>query len=413
MSHVAALTLCHSGGLLHTRRASAGAARVGLCRAKHDQREQSVDTMALAAALTSLGSVLSAGGDSQAVQLEILHEIELLLQLAPPEEVKSGQAELEKHLTAALLQGPAPPVRQLVSSAFCCVYTRGARQNMYTTVGLLLSWMDEKKKGSPASTVSSKAAILAVLGDLSRAQGANMVALCHDTITLLTKLIRANEVPLRVTACTAFASALAGSGGVGKGVHEEALKNLRHVIGERGAPVDLRVAVLSACPPLVENTEQLWTTDLVEQVATLCTKYMDDPAAPVRHAASDALGAALGAAICHPYITSIKGKGGKAAAPKPKFDAGKMFEKKKAEPTSAIEAISSLLVTPFVRQQATRELRLGISRAFVAFTRGLSQPLLERYAEHLVAQQLVMLNAPSPGRPVYDAVTHALRAGLA
>ena len=48
------------------------------------------------------------------------------------------------------------------------------------------------RPGSPASSVSSKAAILTVLGDLSHAQGGNMVALCHDTITLLTKLVRAN-----------------------------------------------------------------------------------------------------------------------------------------------------------------------------------------------------------------------------
>ena len=118
----------------------------------------------LSVAVASLSTVLAAGGDSQAAQLELLSEIETLLRLAPPDEVKACQADLEKQLTAALLQGPAPPLRHLISSAFCYAYGRGARQNMYTTVGLLLSWMDEKKKGSPASSVSSKAAILTVLG---------------------------------------------------------------------------------------------------------------------------------------------------------------------------------------------------------------------------------------------------------
>lgn len=199
----------------------------------------------LAASVASFGAVVSQSGDSQAAQLELLSDIEVQLRLAPADEIKACQADLEKHLTAALLQGPAPPIRHLISSSFCSAFGRGARQGMYTTVGSLLSWMGTPK-GSPASTVSSKAAILQLLGDLSAAQGGAMVSLCHETIALLVKTIRAPEVPLRVAACSALGAALAGSGGVGKPVQEEALKNIKHVIGERGAPVDLRCACLTA-----------------------------------------------------------------------------------------------------------------------------------------------------------------------
>ena len=89
-----------------------------------------------------------------------------------------------------------------------------------------------------------------------------------------------------------------------------------------------------------------------------------------------------------------------------------MFEAKKAEAGSAIEAIMLLLATPYLQKGATRELRLGISRAFVAFTRGLSQPLLERHQEFLVNQLLTMLALPTPGRQAYETISHALRAGL-
>ena len=235
--------------------------------------------MSLPDAVKKLTAVLSAGGDSQAQQLELLHEIETALQLCPADEFKRHQADLEKQLTAALLLGPAPPLRHLISYSSATPGPR-ARQNMYTTVGLLLSWMDEKKKGSPASSVSSKAAILAVLGDLSHTQGGAMVALCHDTITLLIKMVRAKEVPLRTTACAALATALGGSGGIGRPVQEEAVKNLSYVISERGAPADLRCAVLAACPALIQYAEQMWATELLEQIATLCTKHMDDPSSP-------------------------------------------------------------------------------------------------------------------------------------
>ena len=59
--------------------------------------------MALASALASLDAVLAASGDSDAAQFELLHEIETLLRLVPPDEVKASQSALEKALTTALL----------------------------------------------------------------------------------------------------------------------------------------------------------------------------------------------------------------------------------------------------------------------------------------------------------------------
>lgn len=298
----------------------------------------------LAASVASLAAVVSQSGDSQAAQLELLHEIELQLRLAPADEIKASQNELEKQLTAALLQGPAPPIRHLISSSFCYAFGRGARQGMYTTVGSLLSWMSNKS--SPASTVSSKAAILVLLGDLAGAHGQAMVQLCHDTIGLLIKTIRAPEAPLRTAACAALGAALGGSGGIGKPVQEEALKNLKHVIGERGAPVELRSACLSCLPALVANSEQLWASDLLEQLAALCVKHLDDSSAIVRTEACDALGQCLVACLAHPFvIPGAPAKGGKkaGASSKPKIGAAKPFEAaKKSEPSSAIEAVALL-----------------------------------------------------------------------
>lgn len=150
---------------------------------------------------------MSQPGDSQAAQLELLHDIDVLLRLAPAEEIKAAQSELEKQLMAALLQGPAAPIRHLISSSFCTAFSRGARQGMYTTVGQLNSWMSNKS--SPASTVAAKVAIVALLGDLCQAQGAAMVSQCHETIALLIKTIRAPEVGVAVDIASLHASAFA------------------------------------------------------------------------------------------------------------------------------------------------------------------------------------------------------------
>lgn len=236
--------------------------------------------MVLTAAVENLTAVLSSGkGDSQAQQLELLHEIELQVRIGPVEELKATQDALEKQLTAALLQGPAPPLRHLISSIFVWAYGRGVRQGMYNTVGLMLSWMSNKS--SPASSVASKAAILTLLGELSHSHGPAMVALCHDSIGLLTKSIRAPEIPLRITACTALASALNGSGGIPAAIQQEALKNVKHVIAERGAPPELRAVCVSCCVSLITYSEALWSSDMVEQVRGAPASFFPACTAPL------------------------------------------------------------------------------------------------------------------------------------
>ena len=64
---------------------------------------------AFATSITRLETVLESSKapgatDSQAGQLEILHDIQVQLRLAPPDDIKASQAKLESALTTALLQ---------------------------------------------------------------------------------------------------------------------------------------------------------------------------------------------------------------------------------------------------------------------------------------------------------------------
>lgn len=70
-----------------------------------------------ATAVSRLGAVLesskaSGAPDSQAGQLEILHEIQVQLRLAPPDDIKEAQSKLETNLTTALLQVRASLARR-------------------------------------------------------------------------------------------------------------------------------------------------------------------------------------------------------------------------------------------------------------------------------------------------------------
>ena len=145
-------------------------------------------------------------GDSQAPQLELLHEIYQLLKTVPPEEVKAAQPGLEKSLTTAVVQGPAQPVRRLISSCFGYLYARGARQTLYTTVGTLMGWLNNKS--SPLKNELAKQATCAVLGELSEMHGGAMVSLCHETINLMVKNLK-GDLPLRTVSAAVLAATLA------------------------------------------------------------------------------------------------------------------------------------------------------------------------------------------------------------
>jgi hypothetical protein len=213
-------------------------------------------------------------GDAQAPQLELLHEIYQLLKTASPEEVKAAQPGLEKSLTTAVVQGPAQPVRRLVSSCFGYLYARGARQTLYTTVGTLMGWLNNKS--SPLKNELAKQATCTVLGELSEMHGGAMVSLCHETINLMVKNLK-GDLPLRAVSAAALTAALAGSGGIPPPLQQEALKGLRATLEERRAPPELRIACLQAVPAVGRYAEQLWQGDLVEQLTTLCVKSLDDP----------------------------------------------------------------------------------------------------------------------------------------
>ena len=346
----------------------------------------------LESAVKSFGSVVqsSKGGDSQAAQLELLHDIEQLVRLGNDADIKEVQKDLEKHLTAALLLGPAPPLRRLICSTFVYAYGRGARTNMYSQVGTVMQWLSAGSK-SPASSMASKVALFALLGDLCQAHGSAMVALCQDTIALLVKCIRLPEMPLRAAALTALASALVGSGGIPPATQQEVLKNIKAVLSERGVPVELRQACLGCCASLCAYSEQLWASTLVEEVMALGHKHLDDPSSAVRLSAAEALGLSAIAAMTHPFTgaapAAVKGKP-TTPAPKPRISYGKGVFERRPPPSTAMEAVAGLLLSPFGRSGATKELRLGVARSFITFTQQLRKPDRERYAVrrvHLIA----------------------------
>ena len=152
-------------------------------------------------------ALLEQGGKGDAAgapQLELLHEIYQLLKTASPEEVKAAQPGLEKSLTTAVVQGPAQPVRRLVSSCFGYLYARGARQTLYTTVGTFMGWLNNKS--SPLRNELAKQATCAVLGELSEMHGGAMVSLCHETINLMVKNLK-GDLPLRAVSAAALTAA--------------------------------------------------------------------------------------------------------------------------------------------------------------------------------------------------------------
>lgn len=198
----------------------------------------------------------SGASDGVTAQLELLHQLSGLLSVAGEEQVKAVQGSIEASCLGAALLGPPPAVAQLCANVLITIYRRGARTTLYTTVGQLLSWLSNKV--SPASAPAAKLATVHLLGGLCAAHGGAMVSLCLDSITLLTKLTRSAEPSVRPMAWAAFGRACTGSGGVPRAAQDEAVKNLKHALTERGSTNELRAAALAAAPMLAAYSEGLW-----------------------------------------------------------------------------------------------------------------------------------------------------------
>ena len=67
------------------------------------------------------------------------------------------------------------PVRRLIAACFSYVYARGARQTLYTTVGNMMAWLNNKS--SPLKNDLAKVAVCAVLGELCEMHGGAMAPL--------------------------------------------------------------------------------------------------------------------------------------------------------------------------------------------------------------------------------------------
>lgn len=107
-----------------------------------------------------------------------------------------------------------------------------------------------------------------------------------------------------------------------------------------------------------------------------------------------------------------------SVAPQPRKSTGfsrmtkGVLDARKEEHKSAIEAVLPLLVVPFCRSSATRELRQGIARAFVHMLRHIPRRDLERHSAAALEQCFSMLAVQGAGRQLYECVTHILRAGF-
>jgi hypothetical protein len=368
----------------------------------------------------AIESARSGGGaDGATAQLELLHQIHSLLSSAAEDEIKASQGAIEAALLSATLTGPAPPVSRLAVVVLATIYRRGARSSLYTTVGQLLSWLNNKS--SPALSVPSRCATVQLLGGLCAAHGPAMVSLCLDAVALLTKLTKPPEpAPVRAAAWIALAQAYPGTGGVPKPLQEEAVKSLKQAMGERGAAPELRPACLRAAPALALHAEGLWAGDLFEGLSGQITKALDDPSGSVRAVASLCLSEVLLAALARPAGFN-GGKGSRRAAGVGGGGLKLSLPTKRTDANTPLEAVAAALAAPFTKAGASRDLRMGLARAAVGLLHGMRRAELERHAEFLLTTFLGMaatapVEAKGGGRAgggaAAECVTHVLRAGM-
>ena len=210
------------------------------------------------------------------------------------ERLAAHQASIKSELIKLLeLTSPAPSrvIRNSLGRIFADVFLRGSRGLLYETINDLLGFINA---GKGEKDLANKHAAVVCIGQIFEAVGDSAISLSNLTCASLVRLTKQaqNHAGLRGCIARALASIIKG---LGTSVDEQAARDAWKYT--RNASTDKSLFVqrhACAClQQLVLSTTYFDNSNDFESLKATIWKSIESPAAPVRHAAAGALGAAL------------------------------------------------------------------------------------------------------------------------
>ncbi|KAM6462239.1 HEAT repeat-containing protein 5A isoform 2-T2 [Liasis olivaceus] len=318
--------------------------------------------------------------------LEWLRFLEKLLPATNQADLREKQNKLVEQLVSLLTSSPGPPARQLIAKNLAILYSAGDIFSVHQTIDkcneLILS-----KDDSP-SYLPTKLAAVVCLGYLYKKLGRILGNSFVNTVGNILRAMKNAESQGRYEIMLSLQNILKGLGAAAVPCHRDVYKAARTCLTDRSMAV--RCAAAKCLLELQTEATFMWSTDL-DSVVTLCFKSFEGSNYDVRMAVSKLLGYIL--------ISGVTSKQATASA------------RQHVRKISFMEALE-LLGTGFLRgssgflrtggdilkgtSSVSRDVRVGVTQAYVVFISTLGGEWLERNFSALLSHILELVSQSHP-----------------
>ncbi|XP_035256913.1 HEAT repeat-containing protein 5B isoform X2 [Anguilla anguilla] len=324
---------------------------------------------------------------------EWLRFLDKVLVAANKVDVKEKQKKLVEQLTGLISSAPGPPTRKLLAKNLATLYSIGDTFTVFQTLDKCNDII--KSKDDTPTYLPTKLAAVACVGAFYEKMGRMLGSSFPETINNLLKALKSAESQGRGEILLSLQKVLSGLGGAAASCHRDIYKNARSLLTDRSMAV--RCAVAKCLLELQNEAVFMWTTEL-ENVATLCFKALEGSNYGVRVAVSKLLGTVMATALM------------------PKQAAVMRQNVKKA----TLEEVLELMATGFLRGgsgflksggemlkgggSVSREVRVGVTQAYVVFVTTLGGQWLERNFATFLSHVLELVSHPRATQTHVEAV---------
>ncbi|NXU85584.1 HTR5A protein, partial [Xiphorhynchus elegans] len=317
---------------------------------------------------------------------EWLQFLEKLLPVTSRADIRENQKKLVEQLTSLLNKSPGPPTRRLLAKNLAVIYSTGDTFSVYQTIDKC-NELIRSKDDSP-SYLPTKLAAVVCLGYLYKKLGRILGNSFTDTVGNVLKAMKNAESQGRYEIMLSLQNILNGLGAAAIPCHRDIYKAARSCLTDRSMAV--RCAAAKCLLELQDEAVFMWTTDL-DSVVTLCFKSFEGSNYDVRLAVSKLLGTVLARALTSKQTT---------------------VSAKHNLRRISLEEVMELLGTGFLRgscgflrasgdmlkgtSSVSRDVRVGITQAYVVFVSTLGAQWLERNFSAFLSHVLELVSQSHP-----------------
>ncbi|XP_030052254.1 HEAT repeat-containing protein 5B [Microcaecilia unicolor] len=314
---------------------------------------------------------------------EWLRFLDKVLVAANKTDVKEKQKKLVEQLTGLISSSLGPPTRKLLSKNLATLYSIGDTFTVFQTLDKCNEII--KSKDDTAAYLPTKLAAVVCVGAFYEKMGRMLGSSFPETVNNLLKSLKSAESQGRSEILMSLQKVLSGLGGAAASCHRDIYKNARSLLTDRSMAV--RCAVAKCLQELQNEAVFMWTAEL-ENLATLCFKALEGSNYGVRVAVSKLLGTVIATALIPRQATVMRQNVKRAT----------------------LEEVLELMATGFLRGSSgflksggemlkgggsiNREVRVGVTQAYVVFVTTLGGQWLERNFATFLSHVLDLVSHP-------------------